>query len=304
MENLKIALLVPCYNATKYLPSFFNNIKQLNRKFDEIIFYNDGSTDKTKEILESSGYTFFSSDTNIGAACARNFLAEVSKSDFIHFHDVDDLMSYNYLDEVIKAINNNHEAEVITCDVDWVAFDTKESLIHWKYNNLELMKSPILYTLKNPIGGINTTFKRSTFLKINGFNTVFRIWEDADIHVRLALLGAKFYHIEETLCISIRYPNSLSSNQKYGWFCRFMYLKSYINSFPIDLTNEVYKEIEKCGYNLIVYNNWIKAKEAFDLVYKNQYSIPTTQNTIMSIIKSISPITAFFLKGVILKLLK
>lgn len=51
----KISVVVPCYNEEKALPAFFDEIKKVVTKMDyvefELLFVNDGSKDKTLEIL-------------------------------------------------------------------------------------------------------------------------------------------------------------------------------------------------------------------------------------------------------------
>ena len=51
---MKISLVIPCYNESNSLNELHSKCVQLSKELDiEIIFVNNGSTDKTKEIFES-----------------------------------------------------------------------------------------------------------------------------------------------------------------------------------------------------------------------------------------------------------
>ena len=78
MDKKTIAIGVPCYNEEKSIPVFIDtflkneDIKKLEAKYKFIfIFVDDGSTDKTKEILEKTSqerddFYFISFDHNRG----------------------------------------------------------------------------------------------------------------------------------------------------------------------------------------------------------------------------------------------
>lgn len=57
----KIAIIIPVYNEEKYLPDFLQNLLQYVKTYSsihQIIFVNDGSTDKTQNILETAREKF------------------------------------------------------------------------------------------------------------------------------------------------------------------------------------------------------------------------------------------------------
>lgn len=52
MHNIKISIIVPIYNSEKFLSRCLNSIVNQTLKEIEIICINDGSTDKSGEILK------------------------------------------------------------------------------------------------------------------------------------------------------------------------------------------------------------------------------------------------------------
>ena len=51
----KVSVIVPCYNMEKYLDNCFKSLQNQTYKNLEIIFVNDGSKDKTLDILSKRG---------------------------------------------------------------------------------------------------------------------------------------------------------------------------------------------------------------------------------------------------------
>jgi glycosyltransferase involved in cell wall biosynthesis len=51
-KSIKISIIIPCYNEEKYISTVLNNIYKQRKLFNlEIIAVDDGSKDKTKEVL-------------------------------------------------------------------------------------------------------------------------------------------------------------------------------------------------------------------------------------------------------------
>src|SRR5262249_19631380 len=94
------ALLVPCYNAVRFLPRLRQQVDQLAPAFDEVLLADDGSTDGTAAQAESLGFRILGLGRNRGPGAARNELARACSSDWMHFHDVDDELATDYLTRI------------------------------------------------------------------------------------------------------------------------------------------------------------------------------------------------------------
>lgn len=276
MNSNRYALLVPCFNAAKYIESFLENISSLNLKFDEVLFYDDASKDNTLEILNSHNCKIIEGKLNKGPAYARNQLAKATFCNWFHFHDVDDFLDHDYLNKVARA-NLLEINDVILCNVDWLNSERTKTVMKWHYKNSELNKNPIEYTLKNPIGGINGLYRKSTFLKINGFDENLQVWEDSDLHIMLALNGAKFHVIEEVLSFSIRREHSQSFNQSEGWKYRLLCLKKYFALFDNTHYETLGREAEKLLTIFIKNKQSNHLKQALDLIFDCGIKAPNSK---------------------------
>ena len=93
-DDIKISVVIPVYNAAPYLQRCLDSIYSQSYKNLEIICINDGSTDKSLEILSTYAKKekrlVVISQENKGASAARNAGIERATGDFISFIDADD----------------------------------------------------------------------------------------------------------------------------------------------------------------------------------------------------------------------
>ena len=116
----EISVIVPVYNAEKYLADCLDSLVQQTFQDIEIICVNDGSTDSSLEILEQ----YAAQDTRIkvytqenqGVAAARNLALECASGNWLAFCDGDDTVPLNAYEKLYQATNN----------VDVVGGDSRE----------------------------------------------------------------------------------------------------------------------------------------------------------------------------------
>ena len=94
----KVSIIVPAYNAEKYLPLTLKSI--INQTYDnlEIIVIDDCSTDKTKEIIsdfskKDSRIIPYYSEINQGVSKTRNIGLKTFSGDYVLFVDADDVLA-------------------------------------------------------------------------------------------------------------------------------------------------------------------------------------------------------------------
>ena len=111
-ENFLVSIVVPVYNAEKYLEQCLNSIQNQTYKNFEVILVNDGSMDHSESICKSfvegdSRFRYFLK-SNGGASAARNFGLDHVRGDFITFIDADDWVDENHLEVLINNIKENN----------------------------------------------------------------------------------------------------------------------------------------------------------------------------------------------------
>jgi len=142
---VKITIVVPVYNAEETIKRCLDSI--LNQTFTEflVVIVNDGSTDKTKDILNdyNDKRIIIINQENEGAGFARNKALEIIKTKYVTFIDADDYVDKDYLKQLYENIKKA-DADIACCN----RIDDKEKI--QIFNREEALKN--LLCLKEKYG--------------------------------------------------------------------------------------------------------------------------------------------------------
>ncbi|MFD2616164.1 glycosyltransferase family 2 protein [Terrilactibacillus laevilacticus] len=110
MKTPLVSVILPIYNVEDYLERCINSILNQKYKNIEILAINDGSTDKSLEILRKfsrlDSRVKITNKKNGGQASARNLGIELAQGEYILMVDSDDYLEENTILECIKEIVN------------------------------------------------------------------------------------------------------------------------------------------------------------------------------------------------------
>lgn len=101
-----VSILIPAFNAEPWIADTIESALGQTWPNKEVIVINDGSTDRTLAIANqfvARGVTVFS-QTNQGAAAARNQALKTSKGDYIQWLDADDLLAPDKIEKQLDAL--------------------------------------------------------------------------------------------------------------------------------------------------------------------------------------------------------
>ena len=117
-----VSVIVPVYNAAKYLPQCLESLLAQTYANFEVICIDDGSTDNSLQILEDYQQKDlrikFFSKKNGGPSLTRNYGMKKAKGEYVCFLDSDDFVDSAFLEIMLKEIQ---DADVVVCsyqDVD------------------------------------------------------------------------------------------------------------------------------------------------------------------------------------------
>ncbi|CAM1370588.1 glycosyltransferase family 2 protein [Tenacibaculum xiamenense] len=96
-----VSVIIPIYNAEKFLGETIDSVQNQTLKNIEIILVNDGSADKSKEICEEKAKNdsriVYLEQGNQGVSIARNNGLLKASGDYIYFMDADDTIDEDFL---------------------------------------------------------------------------------------------------------------------------------------------------------------------------------------------------------------
>jgi glycosyltransferase involved in cell wall biosynthesis len=237
MSKYKVAVIIPCYNSAKFITKAIDSVLNQDYKYLEIVAIDDGSTDNTRQILESYlpkiRLLFHPNDTNLGQTASLNLGIRETESDLIAFLDSDDLWFTNKITEQVKIFEQNSEFGLVYTN-GYVIDENDKKLFpilpaDFKEENIPGRILLQCY-IKSPSAVI---VKRELFQKTKLFKTCFRNAPDHDMWIRMSEV-TKFYYIPDFLYAYRKHSNQMTLRRKL-WENGFIVLKEACKRYPYGL---------------------------------------------------------------------
>jgi len=189
-----LALCIPAYNAAGTLPRLFRSIAAQTASFDEILVYDDCSSDATCAVAEAAGATVIRGERNVGCSVGKNALLARTRCDWVHFHDADDTLFPEFVARAKKRMAED-AFDVILFDYEQADDRSGAVISSVAFAGTAILHDTISYLLRETVnnGGVH----RVQFLRrAGGFDVDPAVLynEDRAFHLRLAEAGARFGH--------------------------------------------------------------------------------------------------------------
>lgn len=262
IKSISISVICCCYNSEKYILETLLSIKNQTYKKYEIIIINDGSIDKTKEIInkfiEKNLYLKIKliNQKNNGLASARNLAVKHASYDWISIIDHDDIWVKNKLEEQVREIKENQDCSLFFSDFEFYNNSkikkTKFTIASTKDNfyphklNLNKNKGFINLAIRGCfIGSSTVIFKKKILKKTNGFDLKYIFLTDYIFFLRVA--------------------------ENYNMYCSAKILskwREHNDQSSYKINNIYVKEMNRLYFKLY-FNNILKLQQKF-IIMRNQ----------------------------------
>lgn len=203
-----ISIIVPIYNASKYLDKCLNSLVNQTKKELEFILVNDGSTDNSESIIKSynDDRIRYFKRSNHGIGNTRNFGISKSNSKYIMFLDSDDYLEKDACEILFKKIDKDN-LDLVICDFYKGNKDQFEEIKINEFNNTSLQNNPRLLLDIN-LAPWNKIY-RSDLIKNNNIKFIENLkYEDAPFVVLSLLKARKIGKVNKPLLYYIIHKNS------------------------------------------------------------------------------------------------
>ncbi len=182
-----ISVIVPAFNAEKTIGACLDALlaQSAPRDLYEIIVVDDGSTDKTRQVVESRGVKTLT-QPNRGAAAARNLGAQNARGDILLFIDADSVPDARWVEAMVAPFADSSIAgasgEKKTRQTNlWARYVQLE--YDYKYDRMDAHRTTDF------IDSSTAAYRREIFLSNHGFDTTLMEAEDTDLSFRLSERG-------------------------------------------------------------------------------------------------------------------
>lgn len=142
MQNVKISIILPCYNVAQYIERSIKSILSQSFTDYEIIVINDGSKDNLEDICKQWSELpnfFFFTFPNQGLSQARNEGIAKSSGEYLYFFDPDDTIEPDALQTAYEICNRTNSDAVqfayrsiveSTGKESWVRLGNKQKTVY------------------------------------------------------------------------------------------------------------------------------------------------------------------------------
>lgn len=287
-----ISILMPIYNRETLIVETLQSI--INQSFVEweCIIVDDGSTDKTAEVVEAfikkdSRFIFLKRPEHLakGPSACRNYAYEASKGQYIQFFDSDDIMHPNHLLEKSNKIAN---ADVVVCKLKQFSNQFEDSLFQFSDSNplvIEHSAFDDFVSGKFEMMMVAPLWKKDFIDKHLPILTHLNMLEDHELYARALYENPKIEIINKYLIfyrkghdaltnaffknISSGLPSYLAAKQtvlnlKNSDTIKLIILKQVLGYFRLGLAAKQYREAKKCltfiSKNKLAFNSALKIK--------------------------------------------
>lgn len=163
-NNDLVSVVIPCYNAEKYIEKCLQSVLNQTHTNLEIIVIDDASTDKSLEIIskiEDKRLKIVQNQTNEGIVKSLNKAIKQANGKYIARLDADDFMQQERIEKQVNFLENHQDIALVGSN--HILVDENENVLQYvsypeTYEEIQVFK----YFL-NPISHPTTMFKASVF---------------------------------------------------------------------------------------------------------------------------------------------
>ncbi len=232
----KVSVVMSVYNAEKYLQDSIQSILNQTYKDFEFLIIDDGSTDKSVEMIESfkdSRIKLIQNEKNLGVSLSRNKALDMAAGKYIVTMDADDISLPERIAQQVEFMDSNPEVGI--CG-SWMKTLGKKSLIIKYPKNHERIKCHLLFY--SPIANPTTIARKSIIKQYNlGYEEGFLVAHDYYLWTEMSQ-HTFFANIPEVLLLYRQHASQLTAKNEALNKENIIIWKKQLNKLKIDPTNE------------------------------------------------------------------
>lgn len=191
VNHPSISVIIPAYNAERYLGEAIESILKQTLPVSEIIVVDDGSTDGTASVARSYDSVIYLSHKQSGSGAARNLGVQRASGEWLSFLDADDLWHPEKLRRQFEAFRGDSPPSLVFSQI-----------VEFTSADLSSEAASQLQPRTEPMPGLlcsSMVISRTDFLATGGFPTELKLGEFIAWYDIATNMGLKPFIIPEVL---------------------------------------------------------------------------------------------------------
>ena len=258
MDYGLVSVVIPVYNAELYVKECIDSVLCQSYGNYEIIIVDDGSTDRSIEIISAykNDKIKLHHQKNSGAASARNYAAQVATGKWLAFIDSDDVW---FPEKLSRQLEKCHQGNWSHTDSYFIGNVYPEHTRSTDFTEkLEGYILPFL-AVENFIGTSSVIIKKEVFVEFGGFNPNLSALGDWGLWLRVAS-KYQICYIDEVLCDYRIQSDSISRAARKTLPCHIDQIKRIFNKGGVaESLNNLKSEALSRSY---IINSYISEQES------------------------------------------
>jgi len=219
-----LSIIIPAHNDGHFIEGLLDSINKFITEEHEVIVVNNGSTDRTQEVLSKFECTVIDIKDKVNPSTARNIGVKKSSGKYIIFFDSDILVTEQWADQLTKLISNAKilPKYFITGCSYYMSINPSWIETYWF--------EPLRKKNKSYINGGNIITSLDTFEYIGGFDEHLETGEDVAFSEKAKNIGVEILINNKWKVHHEGFPKTIKNFVKReGWhgkgdFCAFSFL--------------------------------------------------------------------------------
>ncbi len=191
MNDFQLSVIIPVYNRNDVVLRTLDSVKAQSYRPIKLILVDNDSTDGSlftllhwSSLNRSEDFVIeVASESDEGAAAARNAGLRLADTPWVMFFDSDDVMQPDHIATAFDTLDMNPYADIVGWDVNIHLSDDK--VIRREFVVRDCLYSCIL---DGTMSTLRYMVKKSLLMTAGGWNATVRVWDDIELGSRLLLL--------------------------------------------------------------------------------------------------------------------
>lgn len=235
-DSPKVSVVVAAYNRARLLPETVESILQQRFRDFELIVVDDGSTDNTREVLESYRNRIrLYKQENRGPSAARNLGIRHARGQWIAIQDSDDLCAPDHLEVLCDFVQKNpHYAMVFANGAYLGGPEHKRQTIIPEEKSRRLARKGVELTDlfdKSIVRLQAALISKESYLALGGLDETLRICMDLDLAFRFYMCYPMAY-LESVVFYYRKHEGNIGRNQELRLLENIRVVEKLVSLFP------------------------------------------------------------------------